>query len=861
MKTEELYESMQQFFSKSKDWEACGKNAENFDKEASSFFTATVNEQTQEAEVFDALTFLAFDYSVYSGLSIRGGDSYKEKMLEIAKKIDFLQQIICKDNYLDKNTEGWIDDITAPDAAESLKAKIKTFDNMVHGKEIDFAYFPFALHKYIVFAEYQKKIKFHISDITIYGSYCADEEQYRDIQNRIILAHWFAFIDIQNPDKRYFYTELDLIRKRIYFCPKFYGAVFSANKSLEELLDWSNFDLLFRGNLDNWKAVAFDALLRKVFLNKMDIIQNNDKRNLEMANYCKDKDFLPPIQDDLYLSPAELFFRAKKVFKDDFDKNPSVVICLYMLLKEMSLEEIQLVFPNKKSVLQLEQEIFDLKSVPARLQKYEDIPDEIKKQNGNEFRRLFENYAEDLLDVSRQMLKEKIRKNDEAEKTFKSDLHLIKLLLFLALQDKFGIHYDYYGVDYESYADDANVRTKFYDIFQNIFQLELRNWTDDDEMTRILNFAAEKMGFQKENPFLIKDFENQDDNSADLILLFNLSRIHRESREHLINLMNYLREYQKTVLPINRLKLYDDDGEKYTADEIENNRKKLKENLKTLSEIDCGFTVKNFWQDFYPFSSNEFFERLKVNQKTEIPYVRGKTNFFMRDLVCKFVSESDREYCNSYFSIDYEKCNKKSLTTRYLYKDRNVVTHFGEYDVIASLLKPKYWKNLIKAFFDIADLIDSIFREQTVGNPNIRHEPSYFESWYFMNELKELYNELTLRLQEAAGVLILETFSMYDADGNSQMERLFSKLKDKEERIKKNLSYEPKKSGDELFLPRLRKVLNIAYAANGSNEDGYEHNTTGIDFFNRYDTEISYYLAYLVQELKKLKINRSLSMR
>ena len=42
------------------------------------------------------------------------------------------------------------------------------------------------------------------------------------------------------------------------------------------------------------------------------------------------------------------------------------------------------------------------------------------------------------------------------------------------------------------------------------------------------------------------------------------------------------------------------------------------------------------------------------------------------------------------------------------------------------------------------------------------------------------------------------------------------------------------------------------FAANGSNQNGFEHNLTMFDCFKRYHAEIAIYLIYLTGEFSKL---------
>ena len=149
-----------------------------------------------------------------------------------------------------------------------------------------------------------------------------------------------------------------------------------------------------------------------------------------------------------------------------------------------------------------------------------------------------------------------------------------------------------------------------------------------------------------------------------------------------------------------------------------------------------------------------------------------------------------------------------------------------------------------------------------------------------MKENQRLYNEFIAKLYKAANLLhsepeiTLYTYEQATDSFRDNSENIIKKIESKfdltnEKTIKKSneefvkrLSYSPNmltcnsndkyQQRENLFELRLERLLNIMFAVNGNNENGFEHNLTMYDFFRRYHAEIAFYLIYLTGEFSKL---------
>ena len=165
-------------------------------------------------------------------------------------------------------------------------------------------------------------------------------------------------------------------------------------------------------------------------------------------------------------------------------------------------------------------------------------------------------------------------------------------------------------------------------------------------------------------------------------------------------------------------------------------------------------------------------------------------------------------------------------------------------------------------------------------SPKPKKNPQTFIIYYLFQENKRLYNEFISKLYKAAGLVqIVSEFRLYEHDSDSndfrdnseniikKIETTFNltdekSIKKANEDFARKLSYAPEKlhcssfdsfqQRENLFEIRLERLLNIMFAANGSNENGFEHNLTMFDFFKRYHAEIAVYLIYLTGEFSKL---------
>ena len=271
-----------------------------------------------------------------------------------------------------------------------------------------------------------------------------------------------------------------------------------------------------------------------------------------------------------------------------------------------------------------------------------------------------------------------------------------------------------------------------------------------------------------------------------VLLVYNLSRAEFNSREFLINEINSIREIQKDVLYTDRKKVSQEEDQQGEAEEARERNRAAAENLKKLNRIDCGFDIKTYSQRFYPFSADSFHSK-QINFKG---FPQGLFSFgFERSIKCKLFWETDNEYSDG--ELDWPAINEKGLRTRYLYRDRNSYTHHVNHASVDALLKPKSWKNLLRALSSFYYVLRIAFVER-IGHRggskvDIRSDDTFFQNLYLQLEVEEIYDVLTRLIQRKAGVApkrwVIFDESKYDVRNPKTGRCKFLSVKSKEPEI------------------------------------------------------------------------------
>lgn len=674
-----------------------------------------------------------------------------------------------------------------------------------------------------------------------------------------VIGFFYEYCEQETLEKRYFYTDKEVIEERLRELQKRDPHKFSSimkNHHFDEVYHWIHLYELFD---TNERSFTLLRLFEKVFINKSVIIQSNKAENDEidyLNNLMEDgKKFFHYYTDNAYESAPQLFDQARNNIKN-IDELPGICIMLYMLCKEFTLEQFYTVFPDRKNSKMKELEEYEWDMIPDVLESHDR-----NRGRDRKYDELFELYDKDLLQLYSSVAQDFVVINSKKSKEYEDNNELLNKMLYFCVWENVS----YCMKDLDNYHGDINEAHKTQLLINPFFDAcEVNKWRDESTVKRIFNNIAEVFYFNDSSK-TFDDFyiDTKESNRLLISLIYNLSRPEIEAQSAMKNQINYLREIQLRKLPLERNKA---------------NLEVSKKNQAIMQKIDKGFNLKDFITQVYPFCGERFQN-----------YFQEPTLFMLRrNFVCKFACETDSVFMSDKGTVtDYRKTNLLGFKTRYLYKDRNMSTHHARHASVDSLMKTSNWRNLLYAFCDaeknLLELLEEKERdyyEHPMTSPKPKKNPQMFVIYYLLKENKRLYNEFIAKLYKTAGLIqVCAEFKLYvfdeatgDFRDNSEniiktIEATFNLTDDNSkkkayEEFAKKLSYSSTSlncnTGDDwqkredLFEFRLERLLNIMFAVNGSNENGYEHNLTMYDFFKRYHAEIAFYLIYLTGEFSKL---------
>ena len=551
--------------------------------------------------------------------------------------------------------------------------------------------------------------------------------------------------------------------------------------------------------------------------------------------------FNEKIDEAAAVKNSVIFSVTAQAFAQNLQGNYGVAICLFLLLGEIGFDDFSLLFTNRREEEKVDTDAYYLQEIELFLKRWHEQYD---KSGNLDLKKLFSPYENDLLKYTelQQYLTGK-QYMEMPERVKQDNTTILPAMLFFALYNICGSYnVDVYAdtTEEERYAKKQAIDGPFYDALTD------GSWMSPKKQFSIYNSVAKEFDFQgfdfkKTFPFSGFKFDLLQDNWAIINLLYAVTRRQVDSKEFLLRQINLLREKQKEKYPFSRNK-----------EGIFEHVYEARDSQKKLYKLDCGFKINNFVQNFYPFSSEVFVRRFNSSM------------LLKRDVICKFVSETDFLIIatnNSKGVLDYKEMNRKTLSTRYLYKDRNMATHFSLHSNVQNLLKPKNWENLIYALCDfeeeiLVSIYDNDYSKHDYVSNRHRDNPIFFVYHYINNELTDLLRILRMKLCKAAGI----PFELWNGKTNEEAIKCYKDFIDsiKNKNIK-GLDYSSndyKKDGimqtDKLFFPRLRNMLNVMFAVNGSNEDGFDHNPTVVDFYDRYYAQIAFYLFYLTMRFSQI---------
>lgn len=339
------------------------------------------------------------------------------------------------------------------------------------------------------------------------------------------------------------------------------------------------------------------------------------------------------------------------------------------------------------------------------------------------------------------------------------------------------------------------------------------SWETPEKQCEILNALFDgRRQFKKKSPFTkeLVDLgtvyaKNYFDFEYVLRLFNNFGN--EITKEKIINEMNYIREQQKEKIPcvINVKKT------NYSSSEAKKEIGEKMANARKLKNLDSGFTVENYSQSI-----------LEEDSKNQM--------HFSRKLQCKFFKESDVEWNGKpYYNSgrgkivvlkDERIANKKALTNKYLYQERNIFTHCGSNNAIYGLFEKEYHGNDEKYWEEL--LLCSLYDCYVFLKKN--HYQSTSDP--LLNMLEEIFKKIIGKVStEKAGYQKSNPWEMiFNSEGQCQL---------KKNQLEKTRIYNVL---DEDEIVKLKNLLTFLYCGSHEDEDFIQQNKLTIVLYSIYMT-------------------------
>lgn len=471
----------------------------------------------------------------------------------------------------------------------------------------------------------------------------------------------------------------------------------------------------------------------------------------------------------------------KEVLREDFAAHSDDVRAFLYALGDLSFEELKRLFPAKRAVV--EQNVFDYTTKLYEADSH---------GNQGEEKNLLASYGKVALAV----FKPSAMKKHDSE-NFKKDTELLQAIFFFFLQNL---------------AEGQDCGTVFAEALSD------GSWCSGERQGEILNLLAKNLHFKKVRPFSSVDFlkftgNHFQANECILRVLFNFMRKKPYSKEGIVNELNFVREQQKAVLEVwpNRRKT------NYTEASANAEIKSKLDNLKKLRQIDFGFSVPGFAQYFFYDSANprkEFVRPIecKCFQESEMEWEREPHKERFHDGIKIFAEKSARA------------TNKSALRHKFLYPERNMLTHISEHFAVHKLFTKDFgeemaWEDLVlHSLFDAHEYIKSLSESEE------KRKLLRILNYYFKKIVSTVQGG-----EKSAEELWAEVF---DKDGSNRIES--------RELGKTNLYKVFAESESE--ITHFRKFMSFLYCSENEVHDFFEKNMF----------EIQLYLLYLTFEFAKL---------
>lgn len=828
----------------------------------------TTIDELNEENAGDFLMENAIFYFFMRTIQIKDSDFFKLESNQlkelIFKTIGYIHSNTLMDETLTQERE-YFDNKTS----EGNKPEIEAFYQLLEAKMPKEEYYDYALGFYVASAsKYMEKKNpywyLNFKSIIDYVGNARNPEKFSVLVNEIIVKYFYIFCDLQTIDKKFMHTELNLIERRISNHDYTHKVLLAWN--IQDIYNMVCIDCLVR---DDVKQNILEELMAKVFYNEYSIsysLQSNrttvkEANEFWKRNMFKDKilenDIISFKRDDYYTTPYQLFNVVFYTYKASFDQNPGIIACLYLLSTEMDSDAFFNFFSlDEKSEKDYDLATHYLKEIDSTLEFENSINQnlEIRGERGKNYRRfhnIFSGYKDAIKKGKTEecLTLQKEKRDLEMGLDSYSDLELkrglLQRFLWFVVFFKCGLYYDNDENVYKQYScrDEMLIR-----LLNDLMSGEYANI---EYANNKFNALLCKIGVEKKIDLTIakvKDYKNI------VLLVYNLSRAEFSSKEFLINEINSIRELQKDLLHVDRRKPPEEEKEQTRAEDVEEYNRLSCENLLKLKKIDCGFKIKTYSQNFYPLSAKSFkTKNIYLNDNRQGLFSAG----FEHQIKCKLIWETDNEFLKN-GSFNWPEINKKGLSTRYLYRDRNSYTHHSDHSSVSALLDPKSWKNLLRALSHYYLLLRGKMWCDRIAHReghNIQQDDNFFQNLYLQSEVADIYRIVTLLVQEKTGIppkpwkiFDEEKYDVTVENSGLTVEEFINYIKENKKH-KADISYsnisDKLDPHHNIFEMRLERLLRIMFMVNDFDPVDQKLSVKFMDFYTQYNMEISIYLIYM----------------
>ena len=825
----------------------------------------TMVDEFNEENASDFLMENAIFYFFMRAIQIKDSEFLKSESDQlkdlIFEAITFIHSNSLMDESLTQERE-YFDNETS----EGNKPGIEAFYQLLDAKMPKEEHFDYALFLYIgIYSKQLSNWKESFKPFKPLSSFVGNAQnpnEFSKLVNEIIVKYFYIFCDLQTIDKKFMHTELELIERRISN-HKLREKVLSC-WSIKDIHDMVCMNCLIR---EEDKQYLLEELIAKVFYNDYSIsysLQSN-RDNAEFTNYwfknfafegkILENDAIQFNRDDYYTTPGQLLNKVFSAYKEEFDQNPGIVVCLYLLSMEMDSDSFFDFFSlDKKGEKGYKLAIHYLKKIDFTLEFENSINRslEIRGERGKNYRRfhnIFSGYKDAIKKGKTEEYFKLQQEKQELElgvnQNFDLKRDLLQRFLWLTIVFKCGLYYDNNEDVYKINSDRDKMLIPFCNGMMD------NKYANIEYVNTNFNSILKKIGVENRIDLSIDKIK---DYKSIVLLVYNLSRAEFNSKEFLINEINFIRELQKKKLRIDIRTIPTDEKEQARAKRIREDNKISIANLSKLRKIDCGFKIETFSQRFYPFSATSFnTKEIYLNGYEQGLFAYG----LERKIQCKLIWETDNEFFEDY-SKNWPIINERGLSTRYLYRDRNSYTHHADHSSVSSLLDPENWEFLLRALSDFYRLLIRMWAERVAhrGGYNIQEDDTFFQIYYLKSEANDIYDIIALLVQEKAGVSISKPPVIFDEnkyeksygkDGSTVEELLDHMEKKGSKEVKISYSNIPSNIDPQhnIFEMRLENLLRIMFMVNDFDPVDQKDSVKFMDFYSQYNMEISIYLIYM----------------